>query len=80
MQCDGDLLVEAAMEPLSIGQLEAAINRARADAPARGPEGKLSHDVAMLGRLYGDMIYRRAAVLDVEALSDEEQLVLLRWL
>jgi hypothetical protein len=80
MHLADELLLEAVMEPLSISQLEAAINRARAGAPAHGPEGKLSADVAILGRLYGDLIYRRAVVLDVEALSDEEQLVLLRWL
>jgi hypothetical protein len=67
------------MEPLSISQLEAAINRARAVAPASGIEASLSPDVALLARLYGEMIFRHHSHLDVETLSDEEQLALLRW-
>lgn len=68
------------MDRITIADLEAAINRARAAQPARGVEHALSSDVALLGGLYGRMIFERATELPVDALSDAEQVALLNWL
>jgi hypothetical protein len=68
------------MQPLPISLLEQAINRARADRPASGAASALSPDVALLAGVYGRLIHQRADAIDIEQLSDDEQVVLLRWL
>lgn len=68
------------MEAITIGQLESAINRARVALPSQGSEATLSRDVAMLAAVYGRMIYERRDRVDLERLSDDEQVALLRWL
>jgi hypothetical protein len=67
------------MEPMPIAVLEGAINRARSAEPASGAESALSRDVALLAAVYGRLIYEGADVLDLDRLSPEEQLALLRW-
>jgi len=68
------------MEPLPVAELEAAINRARSAQPAAGAAAALSRDVALLAGVYGRAIHARRDSIDLESLSDEEQLALLRWL
>jgi len=65
---------------LAIGDLEAAINRARAAQPASGPESALTLEVATLGALYGRLIWERRDSIDVSALSDAERVALRLWL
>jgi Protein of unknown function (DUF3717) len=68
------------MEAITIGQLETAINRARVALPAHGTESALPPDVAVLATIYGRLIYERSDRVDLERLTDEEQVTLLRWL
>ncbi len=68
------------MSSLSIGQLERAINRARAIEPAQGTESALSRDVAVLAGLYGRMIYLRMDQIAWNALEEREHAVLVRWM
>ncbi len=65
---------------VSIGELEAAINRARAAQPAAGPESSLTLEVATLAALYGRLIWERRDVVEVDALSDAERVALRLWL
>jgi len=65
---------------LAIGDLEAAINRARAAQPASGPESALTLEVATLGALYGRLIWERRDGFDVSELSDAERVALRLWL
>ncbi len=65
---------------ISIGDLESAINRARAAQPARGAEGSLTREVATLGGLYGRLIWERAEGIDVASLSDAQRVALELWL
>ena len=65
---------------ITIGELEAAINRARAAQPASGPEAALTLEVATLAALYGRMIWARENALDSDALSDAERVALRLWL
>lgn len=65
---------------LAIGDLEAAINRARAAQPASGPESALTLEVATLGALYGRLIWERRDSVDVSTLSDAERVALRLWL
>ncbi len=66
--------------PLTIAQLEQAINRARSREPATGSEYSLSSDVSLLGTLYGRLIFRNRFEFDPETLSAEERDALSRWL
>ena len=65
---------------LTIGDLEAAINRARAAQPASGPESALTLEVATLGALYGRLIWERRDGIDMATLSDAERVALRLWL
>jgi hypothetical protein len=65
---------------LSIGELEAAINRARAAQPASGPESSLTREVATLGALYGRLIWAHLEGVDIETLTDAERVALQLWL
>ena len=65
---------------ISIGDLESAINRARAAQPASGAEGSLTREVAALGGLYGRLIWERADGIDVAVLSDAQRVALELWL
>jgi Protein of unknown function (DUF3717) len=59
-----------------MGELEQAINRARAAAPSVGNEASLSAEVAVLGGLYGRMIFEGAQQVAIDALSVNEKSVL----
>jgi hypothetical protein len=65
---------------IAIGDLEAAINRARAAQPASGPESALTLEVATLGALYGRLIWERSDGVGVSELSDAERVALRLWL
>jgi hypothetical protein len=65
---------------VSIGALEAAINRARAAQPAAGPESSLTLEVATLAALYGRLIWERRDGVELDALSDAERVALRLWL
>lgn len=64
---------------VSITDLEAAINRARAAQPASGPESALTREVALLAGVYGRMIWERCDSLEFAQLSAAEQLALQSW-
>jgi hypothetical protein len=64
---------------LTIGALEAAINRARAAQPATGAEAVLSREVSVLAKLYGRMIWDREAQRPWETLTDTERVALQLW-
>lgn len=68
------------MSTLSIGQLERAINRARAVEPSQGTEAALSRDVGVLAGVYGRMIYLRVDEMPWSALEERERAVLVRWM
>lgn len=65
---------------VSITDLEAAINRARAAQPASGPESALTREVALLAALYGRMIWERRDSTEFNNLSTAEQLALQSWM
>jgi hypothetical protein len=65
---------------LSIGDLETAINRARAAQPASGPESSLTLEVATLGALYGRLIWEHRDGVELASLSDAERIALQLWL
>ncbi len=67
------------MDKLYIGQVEAAINRARQLLPASGHEATLSRDVALLADVYGSMIYARQDVLKLNELDPAHRDALVRW-
>lgn len=64
---------------MTIGQIEAAINRARRAQPAVGHEASLSADVALLANIYGLMIYRRQDEQLLAELDPGHRDALLRW-
>ncbi len=64
---------------ISIGDLESAINRARAVQPASGVEGSLTREVATLGGLYGRLIWERAEGIDMATLSDAQRVAIELW-
>ena len=65
--------------PLPLSRLESAINRARQAQPAQGFEAALADDVSVLGRVYGRLIWRRAAMFRRSELNDDECAALDRW-
>lgn len=65
---------------VTIAELEAAINRARATQPASGPESSLTLEVATLAGLYGRLIWERLDGIDIDRLSDAERVALQLWL
>ncbi len=65
---------------VAIGDLEAAINRARAAQPAAGPESTLTLEVATLAALYGRLIWERRDAVDAGSLTDAERVALRLWL
>ncbi len=75
-----DSLTDGAMQEIRIGQLETAINRARANAPAQGAEAALSRDVSLLAGIYGRLIYLRHDRFDADSLEPEASQALRRWL
>lgn len=72
--------MELKLTRISLGELEAAINKARLALPSQGVEGSLESDVAALGGLYGKMIYYRQCEVPMELLTDSEQIALLNWM
>ena len=64
---------------LPLATLERAINRARQASPARGAEAALGQDVAVLGNLYGRLIWRREAGVRLADLDDDERAAFERW-
>ena len=67
-------------QPIAIGELEAAINRARLAQPASGVEAVLAREVAVLGSLYGRLIWERRTAVAWDELSDGERMALRLWL
>lgn len=65
------------LQPLA--RLERAINRARQAAPAQGAEAALGRDVAVLGRLYGRLIWRRESGFRLSDIEDDECEAYRRW-
>ena len=68
------------MKPVSIAELESAINRARASQPATGHEAALSADVSRLADVYGELIFRGHRVFDADSLPPPVRDILQRWL
>jgi Protein of unknown function (DUF3717) len=67
------------MERMTIGQIEAAINRARRAQPAVGHEASLSSDVALLASIYGLMIFHHQDEQVLAELAPGPRAALLRW-
>jgi hypothetical protein len=67
------------MTPITISELEQAINAARQAQPAEGQESALSADVAILADIYGQLIYRGHRAFDADSLEPDEREALLRW-
>ncbi|RPH46916.1 MAG: DUF3717 domain-containing protein [Burkholderiales bacterium] len=65
---------------ITVAELEAAINRARAAQPASGAESSLTLEVATLGALYGRLIWERREAVEIDALTDGERVALGLWL
>jgi hypothetical protein len=65
---------------ITLAELEAAINRARAAQPASGAESSLTLEVATLGALYGRLIWERRDGVETDVLSDSERVALRLWL
>ena len=65
---------------VTIGEVEAAINRARAVQPAAGPESSLTLEVATLAALYGRLIWERRDEVTLDEVSDAERVALRLWL
>lgn len=68
------------MTRITLGELEATINKARLALPPHGVEASLESDVAALGGLYGKMIYYKQLEVPMELLTDAEQVALLNWI
>jgi hypothetical protein len=64
---------------MPLARLERAINRARQAEPAQGHEAALAKDVALLGRVYGRLIWRRAATLQLAEFDEDERAAWDRW-
>lgn len=69
-----------AMNPISISDLEQAINAARSAEPASGSEAALSGDVAVLADIYGQLIYRGHKMFDADSLDASQRSIVLHWL
>jgi hypothetical protein len=67
------------MTPITISELEQAINSARQAQPAEGQEAALSADVAVLADIYGQLIFRGHKAFDADSLAPDERDTLLRW-
>jgi hypothetical protein len=65
---------------ITIAQLEQAINRARDAHPASGREFALATEVSLLGTLYGALIFRGQAYVDLDDLPEPQRSALSRWL
>jgi len=70
----------SAAHPIGIGQLEAAINRARLARPAQGVEAVLAREVAVMASLYGRLIWERRGAVSWEELSEVERDAVRQWL
>ncbi|MEI7446932.1 MAG: DUF3717 domain-containing protein, partial [Burkholderiales bacterium] len=55
---------------VTVAELEAAINRARAAQPASGAEASLTLEVSTLASLYGRLIWERREAIGLVELSD----------
>jgi hypothetical protein len=64
---------------ISLQQLEEGINRARSLNPATGSDACLHPEVATLGAIYGEMIFRRLRLLDPVWLEAGQRAMLERW-
>ena len=68
------------MTPITINELERAINCARAAQPTDGGRAALSAELALLAGIYGQLIYRGHKAFDADSLAPNEQAALQRWL
>lgn len=66
-------------EPVPIGELEQAINRARAALPSIGAESVLTLELSTLAALYGRLIYERRDGVSPTMLSPAERIALGLW-
>ncbi|OZI36921.1 hypothetical protein CAL29_00295 [Bordetella genomosp. 10] len=66
--------------PISITQLEQAINYWRARSPSTGEEARLSREAAALATPYALLIYAGAHELRAADLGDEGRLAYAAWL
>lgn len=64
---------------IPIGELEAAINRARAALPTVGGEPLMTLEVSTLASLYGRLIWERHPAVQMDALSRAERIALALW-
>jgi hypothetical protein len=64
---------------IPIGELEAAINRARASLPTVGGEPLMTLEVSTLASLYGRLIWERHPEVLLDALSQAERIALALW-
>lgn len=64
---------------VTVAELEAAINRARAAQPASGSEASLTLEVSTLASLYGRLIWERRDAVALGALTDAERVALRLW-
>lgn len=72
-------MTDPADPTLTLAQLERAINRARQAQPSLGHESSLNRDVALLGHVYGRLIWRQRSVFRRSDLDRDEQEALTRW-
>ena len=64
---------------ITIGEVEAAINRARAALASVGAESALTVEVSVLAGLYGRLIWARRDDVSVDARSPAERLAIRLW-
>lgn len=70
----------SAAQPIGIGLLEAAINRARLARPAQGVEAVLAREVSVMASLYGRLIWERRSAVSWEELTEAERDAVRQWL
>lgn len=68
-----------ARDLVTVAELEAAINRARAAQPASGSEASLTLEVSTLASLYGRLIWERRDAVALDTLTDAERVALRLW-
>lgn len=65
--------------PISISQLEAAINAARRDAPSSGNESTLATDVSLMADVYGELICLGHTGFDANSVNERTGEALSQW-
>lgn len=66
------------MKSISIQDLESAINECRRAEPP--VDNVIGNDLRQLATVWGEMIYMRKRELDLNVLSLDSQIIILRWL